>query len=60
MGLGKKYTLKMDKKDEINPGPKYATEKVHSFEMYVKHLQDKPYSTFGCDKKQSSKCVYTG
>ena len=38
MGLGKKYTLKMDKKDEINPGPKYATEKVHSFEMYVKHL----------------------
>ena len=42
MGLGKKYSLKIEKQHETTPGPKYKTEKVKSFECYISHLKNKP------------------
>lgn len=38
MGMGKRWSLKTTKEDETTPGPKYAPEKIVSFEGYIKNL----------------------
>ena len=60
MGYGRRYSLKMEKKDEINPGPKYETDKVKSFEQFVTSIQPMKNSTFGTDMDSWARVTYHG
>jgi hypothetical protein len=60
LGFGNKYTYKTSKADETNPGPIYENHYYHSFKRLVDSTEPKRNSTFGCDKDQQAKVMYSG
>eukprot|EP00347_Sterkiella_histriomuscorum_P004703 403359433 len=60
LGYGQKMTYKTDKSDETNPGPIYQNEYYKSFKQLVDQTESRRNSTFGCDKEQMAKIMYSG
>ena len=60
LGYGSKITYKTDKSDETIPGPIYANEYYKSIKHVVDQTESRRGSTFGCDKEQMSKVMYSG
>lgn len=60
LGYGQKLTYKTEKADEDIPGPIYQSDYYQSIKMIVDKTEPRRNSTFGCDKDQQSKVMYSG
>ena len=60
IGYGNKYSFKTGKEDEETPGPIYSTEYLRSIQQRVDKIENRRWSTFGCDKDQQAKVMYPG
>eukprot|EP00347_Sterkiella_histriomuscorum_P000718 403374773 len=59
-GFGNKIQLKTSKADQQVPGPTYKNEYFNSIQHVVDKTQNKKDSTFGVNKEQGQKIVYSG
>ena len=52
MSTGKKWTLNIDKSDDVNPGPIYATQYLRSIDYGVQNTAEMVKPSFGYNRDE--------